>query len=182
MSQVDVTLSVNGVANDIKNVDDGDRLVDVLRERLGLTGTKKYCQLGVCGACTVLINGQAVNSCSVLAVDAVGKEILTIEGLADEQLHPVQEAFVEKNGLQCGYCTPGMVLSTVALLEENEDPTEEEIRRALVGNICRCTGYEAILDAVELARDKMKILRSCAPSKGYWSRWECRVPWVLEKK
>ena len=158
MGKLDITLSVNDRNWEVKNVDHGDRLVDVLRERLGLTGTKKNCELGVCGSCTVIINGNAVNSCSVLAVDAVGADIKTIESLyKDEKLHPVQEAFMEKNGYQCGFCTPGMIMSSVALLEENSNPSEVEIRRALVGNLCRCTGYDAIVQSVEAAAEKVSV-------------------------
>ena len=163
MSKADITLTVNGRDWKVSNVDHGDRLVDVLRERLGLTGTKKNCELGVCGLCTVHIDGNAVSSCSVLAMDAVGQDIRTIEDLyKDEKPHPVQEAFMEKNGYQCGFCTPGMIMSTVALLEENRTPSEEEIRRALVGNLCRCTGYESIVESVEAAAEKM----SAAAAKG----------------
>ena len=158
MGKVDITLNVNSRDWKISNVDHGDRLVDVLRERLGLTGTKKNCELGVCGLCTVHINGNAVSGCSVLAVDAVGVNIRTIEDLyKDEKPHPVQEAFMEKNGYQCGFCTPGMIMSTVALLEENSNPSEDEIRRALVGNLCRCTGYESIVESVEAAAEKMSV-------------------------
>ncbi len=127
-------------------------LLEVLREDLGLTGTKRGCDLGTCGACTVLINGRPSLSCLTLAVDVQGKKIMTIEGLShDGELHPLQTAFVEKGAIQCGFCTPGMVMSAKALLDENPHPTEEEIRLAMAGNLCRCTGYNKIMQAVKLA-------------------------------
>ncbi len=126
-----------------------ERLLDVLRDRLSLTGTKEGCGTGQCGACTVLVEGRAVNSCLVLAADAAGKEITTIEGLAPPgKLHPLQQAFLDHGAVQCGFCTPGMVLSAKALLDEDPNPGEEEIRRALAGNLCRCTGYRKIFEAV----------------------------------
>lgn len=132
-------------------------LVHYLRDVLGLTGTHIGCETGLCGACTVLLNGQAVKSCLLFAVQADGQEITTIEGLAsDGQLHPVQQGFWEKHGLQCGYCTPGMILAAVQLLRRNPDPTEEEIRHALVGNLCRCTGYQQIVEAVQWAAEKLR--------------------------
>ena len=127
-------------------------LADLLRDELGLTGTHLGCEHGVCGACTVLLDGDAVRSCLVLAVQAEGREVRTVEGLADgDQLAPVQQAFWEAHGFQCGFCTPGFVMTTVALLEENPTADEAEIREALSGNICRCTGYESIVDGVLLA-------------------------------
>ncbi len=127
-----------------------DLLVDVLREKLGLTGTKKGCSTGDCGACTVIMDGRAVTSCMILAVSAEGKSITTIEGLpADGQLHPIQQAFLDHHAVQCGYCTPGMVLSAKALLDENPHPSEDEIRQAISGNLCRCTGYQKIVEAVQ---------------------------------
>jgi len=132
------------------------RLLDLLREDLALTGTKEGCGEGECGACTVLLDGRAVNSCLIPAPAVEGKEILTIEGLAKgDELHPIQQAFVETGGVQCGFCTPGFILSTYALLSRNPEPTDEEIRTALEGNLCRCTGYERILDAVRLAAKRM---------------------------
>ena len=127
-------------------------LIDVLRDKLGLTGTKYACGAGDCGACTVLIDGKPSFSCLTLAVTAKGKSILTVEGLAEgNELHPIQQAFVDKGAIQCGFCTPGMILSAKALLDENPEPTREEIKSALAGNLCRCTGYVKILDAVESA-------------------------------
>jgi aerobic carbon-monoxide dehydrogenase small subunit len=124
-------------------------LADFLRERLELTGTHLGCEHGVCGACTVLVDGVAVRSCLMLAVQARGHQVTTVEGLADgDQLHPVQQAFRESHGFQCGFCTPGFVMMTTALLQESPDPTEEEIRDALSGNICRCTGYQSIVEGV----------------------------------
>lgn len=132
-------------------------LLEMLREDLGLTGTKEGCGQGECGACTVLMNGKTVNACLVLAVEANGKEIRTIEGMADgERLHPIQQAFVDIGGLQCGFCTPGMILSTKALLDANQDPTDEEIRKGLEGNFCRCTGYTKIIESVRAAAQRMK--------------------------
>lgn len=127
-------------------------MLDVIREDLGLTGTKEGCGLGECGACTVIMNGKTVNSCLVLAIEAEGKEIITIEGLADgDKLHPVQQAFVDEGGLQCGFCTPGMIMSAKALLDENPDPTDEEIKRGIAGNLCRCTGYTKIIKSIKTA-------------------------------
>jgi len=124
-------------------------LVEVLREELGLTGTKQGCGVGDCGTCTVLIDGEPMNSCLVLALEAEGREITTIEGLSQGQkLHPIQAAFVEKGAIQCGFCTPGMILAAKALLDRNPNPTETEVREALAGNLCRCTGYQKIVDAV----------------------------------
>ena len=127
-------------------------LVHFLRETLGLTGTHIGCETSICGACTVHLNGRAVKSCTLFAVQADGQEITTIEGLADEQgLHPLQTGFWEKHGLQCGYCTPGMIMTAAELLARNPDPSEAEIRYALEGNLCRCTGYQQIVDAVQHA-------------------------------
>jgi carbon-monoxide dehydrogenase small subunit len=151
----DVRLVVNGEARQA-SVDVRVTLADFLRERLGLTGTHLGCEHGVCGACTVLVDGEAARSCLMLAVQARGREILTVEGLADgDQLHPVQQAFWESHGFQCGFCTPGFVMATVALLGENPDPDEHQVRETLGGNICRCTGYQSIVDGVLLAAKKL---------------------------
>lgn len=132
-------------------------LIDVIRDGLGLTGTKYACGAGDCGACTVLIDGKPAFSCLTLAVTAKGKDILTIEGMSKSgELHPIQQAFVDRGAVQCGFCTPGMVLSTKALLDENPAPTNDEIRTGLAGNLCRCTGYVKIIDAVESAADTMR--------------------------
>jgi aerobic carbon-monoxide dehydrogenase small subunit len=144
-----VSLGVNGAAHDL-DLEPRELLVYVLRDRLGLTGTNVGCDTSSCGACTVLLDGEAVKSCTVLGVQADGAEITTIEGLTSNgDLHPVQQAFHEHHALQCGYCTPGMVLATVSLLEDNASPSEEEVRRALEGNLCRCTGYQNIVKAVQ---------------------------------
>jgi carbon-monoxide dehydrogenase small subunit len=151
-----ITVTVNGRRYS-HEVEPRLLLVHYLRDVLGLTGTHIGCETGVCGACTVLLNGQAVKSCMLFAVQMDGQEITTIEGLAsDGQLHPVQQGFWEKHGLQCGYCTPGMILAAVQLLQRNPNPTEEEIRHALVGNLCRCTGYQQIVEAVQWAAEKMR--------------------------
>jgi carbon-monoxide dehydrogenase small subunit len=125
-------------------------LLDILREELGLTGAKKACDLGSCGCCTVLMDGKSVLSCLVLAIDAQGKEILTIEGLSEkDKLHAIQQAFIDYNAFQCGFCTPGMILAVKALLDENPRPTEDEIRDGISGNLCRCTGYDQIVEAIK---------------------------------
>jgi carbon-monoxide dehydrogenase small subunit len=144
-----ISLTVNGKSYELA-VETNQILVDLLRYELGLTGTKKGCGTGECGACTVIFNGKPVNACLILAVQANGAEILTIEGLKPpEGLHPLQQAFVEKGAIQCGFCTPGMILSASSLLKQNPKPTEAEIRTALSGNLCRCTGYQKIVEAVE---------------------------------
>jgi carbon-monoxide dehydrogenase small subunit len=146
-----VSLAVNGVRHEL-DLEPRELLVYVLRERLGLTGTNVGCDTSSCGACTVLLDGESVKSCTLLGVQADGAELTTIEGLAENgTLHPVQQAFHEQHALQCGYCTPGMVLATVSILAENPDPSEEEIRHALEGNLCRCTGYQNIVKAVRAA-------------------------------
>jgi aerobic carbon-monoxide dehydrogenase small subunit len=145
---MEITLSVNDETLR-RDVEDRTLLVFFLRETLGLTGTKIGCDTTSCGACTVLLNGQSVKSCTVLAAQADGCEITTIEGLADgDQLHPMQEAFRENHGLQCGYCTPGMVLASISLLAELDEVTEESVRNGLEGNLCRCTGYHNIVKSV----------------------------------
>lgn len=151
-----VTVTVNGKTY-THEVEPRLLLVHYLRDVLGLTGTHIGCETGICGACTVLLNGQAIKSCLMFAVQADGQEITTIEGLGEEgKLHPLQEGFWEKHGLQCGFCTPGMILAAVQLLQSNPDPTEEEIREALEGNLCRCTGYQQIVEAVRYAAEKRK--------------------------
>jgi len=156
MAEKKIKLKVNR-RNFTVSVKPTDVLVDVLRDKLGLTGTKKSCGQGDCGACTVLMDGKAVNACLMLAMDAQGQEITTIEGLEGEDgtLHPLQEAFVENAAIQCGFCTPGMILSAKSLLDEIPHPTEEEVRQALSGNLCRCTGYTKIVQAVLDASGKM---------------------------
>ena len=146
-----IQLTVNGQSVDAA-VEPNRTLLQFLREDLGLTGTKHGCGLGDCGACTVILDGQAVNSCLVLAINANGREVLTIEGLAEDgKLHPIQQAFVDKGSIQCGFCTPGMILSAKALLDANPKPTEQEIRMAISGNLCRCTGYQKIVEAIDEA-------------------------------
>ena len=144
-----ITLSVNGMEHELA-VEPNRTLLDVLRYDLELTGTKKGCDVGECGSCTVILNGKPVNACLVLAIQANGAEIITIEGLKPPQgLHPLQQAFVEKGAIQCGFCSPGMLLSASSLLKQNPNPTEEEIRTALSGNLCRCTGYQKIVEAIQ---------------------------------
>lgn len=143
-----ITLKVNGHEYDLV-IPVNRTLTQVLRENLKLTGTKQGCSVGDCGSCTVLMDGQPVNSCLVLAVEAEGREIQTIEGLAEDgKLHPVQQAFVDQGGIQCGFCSPGMILTAKALLDKNPAPTETEIREAISGNLCRCTGYQKIVEAI----------------------------------
>jgi carbon-monoxide dehydrogenase small subunit len=146
-----IAFSVNGTRHELE-VEPRELLVYVLRERLGLTGTTVGCDTSSCGACTVLLDGESVKSCTLLGVQAEDRELTTVEGLAQNgSLHPVQQAFHEAHGLQCGYCTPGMVMATVSLLSENPRPSEAEIRLALEGNLCRCTGYQNIVKAVQTA-------------------------------
>ena len=151
-----ITLAINGNEYRIFT-DDCRTLLDVLREDLNLTGTKKGCDEGDCGVCTVLVDGEPISSCLFLAVKAEGHEVTTIEGLEkDGVLHPIQKAFVEEGAVQCGFCTPGMVMSTKALLDVNPNPNEEEIRTALSGNLCRCTGYVRIVKAVQTASSMLR--------------------------
>jgi carbon-monoxide dehydrogenase small subunit len=154
-----VSMRVNGIAHD-HEVEPRLLLVHFLRDVLGLTGTQIGCETSICGACTVMLDNNAVKSCTVLTVQAEGADILTIEGLSQgEKLHPIQEAFWECHGLQCGFCTPGMILSAHQLLMRNPQPKEAEIRHALDGNLCRCTGYQHIVDAVQHAAKRMKRKR-----------------------
>ncbi|MFH0787581.1 MAG: (2Fe-2S)-binding protein [Pseudomonadota bacterium] len=144
-----IELTINGDRVELL-VSPHHTLLEVLRDQLGLMGTKRGCDLGACGACTVLINGEAYLSCIMLAMDAVGQEIVTIEGLSEGgELHPLQKAFVETGALQCGFCTPGMILTAQAILNETDNPTEEAIKKKMAGNLCRCTGYKKIVEAVQ---------------------------------
>ena len=152
-----VAITVNGVRREA-DLEPRTLLVDFIRDHVGLTGTKIGCDTSQCGACTIHLDGRAVKSCTVLAVQADGAEVTTIEGLAHNgTLHAVQEAFHEQHGLQCGYCTPGMIMTAVDLLEGNPDPTDQEIRQALGGNLCRCTGYENIVRAVHQAAEIVEV-------------------------
>jgi carbon-monoxide dehydrogenase small subunit len=154
--QFTVTVTVNGTQYE-RTVEPRLLLSDFLRHELGLTGTHVGCEHGVCGACTVLFDGEPVRSCLMFAVQANEHEILTVDGLGTpEDLHPLQEAFREAHAVQCGFCTPGFLMGLVPFLEENPNPTEEEIREAISGNLCRCTGYQHIVDAVQLAAEKMR--------------------------
>ena len=151
-----ISFTVNGRVVE-RDVRDDERLLDLIRDDLQLTGAKEGCGEGECGACTVLIDGKAVASCLVLAPQVDGKDVLTVEGLArGEELHPIQRAFVEKGAVQCGFCTPGFIMSTYALLSVNSDPNDEEILAALEGNLCRCTGYAKIIEAVRYAAELMR--------------------------
>jgi aerobic-type carbon monoxide dehydrogenase small subunit (CoxS/CutS family) len=152
----DIHIIVNGRDCEL-NVKPWSTLLEIIRDDLGLTGTKEGCNAGECGACTVIMEGKAVNACLVLAMEADGKEITTIEGLADgNKLDPIQEAFLDIGGMQCGFCTPGMILSTKVLLDANENPTDDEIRKGLEGNFCRCTGYTKIIESVKAAAEKVR--------------------------
>ncbi len=151
-----ISLTINGSLCEI-DVEPHQLLLDVIRDRLGLTGVKRSCDVQVCGACTLLLDGRPVSSCTMLAFEARGREILTIEGLAQNgKLHPLQEAFIENGGFQCGFCTPGMILTAKVLLDENPDPTEEEIIHFMDGNICRCTGYKKIIESIMAAAKRVK--------------------------
>ena len=156
---VELRFRVNGEEHELR-VEPQETLLEVLRNRLGLTGTKLSCDMEVCGACTVLLDGKPVSSCTTLAFEARGKEVLTIEGVSrNGKLHPIQKAFIEKGGLQCGFCTSGMILTAKALLEENPDPTEEEVKEYMHGNLCRCTGYGMIVESILAAAEKMQRQR-----------------------
>lgn len=160
MNSKEIELNVNSILYRVE-VKPKDTLLYVLREKLNLTGTKEGCGVGDCGACTVIVDGAAYNSCLLLAIRMEGKKIQTIEGLAEGgDLHPLQKSFVEHGGLQCGYCTPGMILSAKALLDENPDPSEAEIRTAIAGNLCRCTGYKKIVDAIKAAAVEIRHMGS----------------------
>ncbi len=160
MAQVAITLNVNG-RNQTTLAEPREILADVLRDRLGLTGTHLGCEHGVCGACTVLLDGEMVRSCLLFAVQAQGAEITTIEGLEENgELHPMQKAFSEYHGLQCGFCTPGMILAGIDLLKRNPDPTAEEVRDDMGGNVCRCTGYQKIVESVLGAAREMNEVPS----------------------
>ena len=155
MTEIPLTVTVNGELHRL-TVPPHETLIECLRDRLGLLGTKKSCDVQVCGACTVLLDGRPVSACTLLAFEARGRSLLTIEGLANgDDLHPLQEAFIEHGALQCGFCTPGMIMATVALLGENPSPTPEEVKHYMRGNICRCTGYKRILDAILDASRRM---------------------------
>ncbi|MEW6486751.1 MAG: (2Fe-2S)-binding protein [Thermodesulfobacteriota bacterium] len=160
-----IQLQVNGTAHELL-VAPERTLLEVLREDLGLTGAKEGCGVGACGTCTVLLDGKPARSCLTLACEAEGREVLTIEGLAEtwpgraqEELHPVQEAFVERHGIQCGFCSPGMILTAVALLDETPRPTEAQVRHALSGQVCRCTGYAKIVDSVLAAAERLQEVK-----------------------
>jgi carbon-monoxide dehydrogenase small subunit len=147
---------INGEAREADGIWEGESLLYVLRERLGLPGSKNACEQGECGSCSVYLDGDLVCACLVLAAQAEGREITTVEGLGrGEELHPVQQAFLEAGAVQCGFCTPGLIVATHELLDRNSHPSDAEIREALAGNLCRCTGYEKILDAVRLAADRL---------------------------
>ncbi|WP_238216166.1 (2Fe-2S)-binding protein [Caballeronia novacaledonica] len=158
MKTKSIELIVNGQAHTVETTT-RRLLSDLLRDDLHLTGTKRGCETGVCGACTVLVDGEAVKSCLNLAVQAHGREVTTVEGLAqDGVLHPLQEAFMEHGGLQCGYCTPGFLMTACAMLNDNPNPTEEQVRDGLNGNLCRCTGYVGIVESILAAAEKMRGL------------------------
>ncbi|MXR42419.1 2Fe-2S iron-sulfur cluster binding domain-containing protein [Halobaculum sp. WSA2] len=166
----EITLTVNGTEHTIE-VEPRRLLVHAIREDLGMTGTHIGCDTGNCGACTVLVDGEPIKSCLMFAAQADGSEILTVEGMEDlpdagPELHPLQEGFKEEHGLQCGYCTPGMLMAGKALLEENPDPDEEEIREAISGNLCRCTGYQNIVKAIEYAADELDDAERVAADGG----------------
>jgi carbon-monoxide dehydrogenase small subunit len=151
-----ISLTVNGISH-AAALEPATSLLDFLRETLGYKGPKLCCNTGECGACTILFNGKPVNSCVVLGADAAGAEIVTVEGLADgDNLHPVQQAFIDTGAVQCGYCTPGFIISIKALLDRSKTPTPEEIEEAVSGNICRCTGYTKIVDAIKIAAERLE--------------------------
>ncbi|GAB6137875.1 (2Fe-2S)-binding protein [Halanaerobaculum tunisiense] len=154
MANIEVTLTVNGQKSTLL-IEPEERLLDTLRERLNLIGVKEGCDIGECGACTVILDGEAVHSCMILTAQVDGSEILTVEGLeVDGQLDPLQQAFIDHQAVQCGFCTPGMLMSAKALLNKNPKPNREEIKTAIEGNLCRCTGYEQIIEAIESVTDE----------------------------
>ena len=153
---IPVSFTLNGRLQEI-DVEPNELLLDVVRDRLGLTGAKRSCDVQVCGACTLLVDGRPVSACTTLAFEVRGRSVMTIEGLADDgKLHPLQEAFIEYGGFQCGFCTPGMLLASKALLDENPNPTEEELKHFMHGNLCRCTGYKKIIESIMAAAKKMR--------------------------
>ncbi|NBG89054.1 (2Fe-2S)-binding protein [Isachenkonia alkalipeptolytica] len=150
-----ITMKINGISRNVE-IDENDRLLDVIREGFHLTGTKEGCGEGECGVCSVLLDGKLVNSCMIMAFQAEDREVITIEGVGQEgELDPIQQAFIDTGAVQCGFCTPGMILSAKALLLKNPNPTNQEIRRGISGNLCRCTGYEKIVEAVALAAKRI---------------------------
>jgi carbon-monoxide dehydrogenase small subunit len=149
--------TVNGEPREADGVWEGESLLYVLRERMGLPGSKNACEQGECGSCSVYIDGELVCACLVLAGQAEGAEVVTVEGLADGELHPVQQAFLDAGAVQCGFCTPGLIVATHDLLARDPEPNEPAVREALAGNLCRCTGYEKILDAVRLASERQRV-------------------------
>ena len=155
MATQTITMNINGEAKTAE-VEDRLLLVHLIRDNIGLTGTHIGCDTTHCGACTVLLDGTAVKSCTVFAVQTNGREVMTIEGMEGEAIHPLQEGFMEEHGLQCGFCTPGMIMSSKHLLDKNPNPTEEEIRWGISGNLCRCTGYMNIVKAVQYASNKLQ--------------------------
>jgi carbon-monoxide dehydrogenase small subunit len=155
-----LSFTVNGSARSLE-VEPTRRLIDVLRDDLGLTGTKEGCSIGVCGACTVLVDGKVMSGCLTLAVAVQGRDLLTIEGLArGGELHPLQRAFIEHGGFQCGFCTPGQIIAAYALLEEHPRPSDEQIKEAMLGNLCRCTGYYKIIESIKAAAEELVEART----------------------
>lgn len=155
IQRIPIAFTINGHEQELA-VEPHETLIELIRERLGLTGTKKSCDMQVCGACTVLLDGRPVSACTMLAFEARNADLLTIEGMAQgDVLHPIQEAFIEQSGFQCGFCTPGMILATKALLDENPAPNEDEIKHYMRGNICRCTGYKRILESIVAASKRL---------------------------
>jgi aerobic-type carbon monoxide dehydrogenase small subunit (CoxS/CutS family) len=151
-----ISFTLNGRLQELE-VEPHELLLDVVRDRLGLTGVKRSCDVQVCGACTLLVDGRPLSACTTLAFEVRGKSVLTIEGLAaDGKLHPLQEAFIEHGGFQCGFCTPGMILASKALLDENPNPSQDELKHFMHGNICRCTGYKKIIESIMAAAQKMR--------------------------